>query len=148
MRFLRRHLTYANVAATLALLLAIAGGTTALAGGSKAPKNSVTSKSIRSGNVTANDLSTIVSRSATLQVTDQTPNDGNYGTGAATATCPTGARVISGSVISGGSGAVAVTSSAATSNGWTGTVSSDVGGTLTGSVNVRCLIRRPGSPQG
>ena len=42
MRRLRRHLTYANVAATLALLIAIAGGTTAIAG-SNAPKNSVTS---------------------------------------------------------------------------------------------------------
>lgn len=32
MQKLRRHLTYANVAATLALVIAIAGGTTAIAG--------------------------------------------------------------------------------------------------------------------
>ena len=32
MKILRRHLTYANVAATLALAIAIAGGTTAIAG--------------------------------------------------------------------------------------------------------------------
>ncbi len=55
---LRRHLTYANVAATLALLIAIAGGTTAIAG-SNAPKNSVTSRSIKPFNVTAGDLAGI-----------------------------------------------------------------------------------------
>jgi hypothetical protein len=55
MRRIRRHLSYANVTATLALLLAIAGGTTAIAG-SKAPKNSVVSSSIRPFNVTAGDL--------------------------------------------------------------------------------------------
>jgi hypothetical protein len=32
MQRLRRHLTYANIAATLALIIAIAGGTTAIAG--------------------------------------------------------------------------------------------------------------------
>jgi hypothetical protein len=52
---MRRHLTYANVASTLALLIAIAGGTTAIAG-SNAPKNSVTSSSIKPFNVTARDL--------------------------------------------------------------------------------------------
>ena len=31
MQRLRRHLTYANVAATLALVIAVAGGTTAIA---------------------------------------------------------------------------------------------------------------------
>ena len=38
MQRLRRHLTYANVAATLALVIAVAGGATAIAGG-KAAKN-------------------------------------------------------------------------------------------------------------
>ena len=55
MRRIKRHLTYANVAATLALLIAIAGGTTAIAG-SNAPKNSVASTSIKPFNVTARDL--------------------------------------------------------------------------------------------
>ncbi len=54
---LRRHLTYANVAATLALIVAVAGGTTAIAMKATAPKNSVTTKSIRPYNVTAGDLS-------------------------------------------------------------------------------------------
>jgi hypothetical protein len=55
---IRRHLSYANVTATLALVIAIAGGTTAIAG-SKAPKNSVVSSSIRPFNVTAGDLAGI-----------------------------------------------------------------------------------------
>jgi hypothetical protein len=58
MRQIRGHLSYANVAATLALIVAIAGGTTALAG-SKAAKNSVVSSSIKPFNVTAGDLARI-----------------------------------------------------------------------------------------
>jgi hypothetical protein len=58
MRQIRGHLSYANVAATLALIIAIAGGTTALAG-SKAAKNSVVSSSIKPFNVTAGDLAGI-----------------------------------------------------------------------------------------
>jgi hypothetical protein len=57
MRRIRRHLSYANVASTLALLVAIAGGT-AIAG-SNAPKNSVTSSSIKAHHVTARDLAGI-----------------------------------------------------------------------------------------
>jgi hypothetical protein len=55
---LRLHLSYANVASTLALLIAIAGGTTAIAG-SNAAKNSVASSSIKPHNVTARDLAGI-----------------------------------------------------------------------------------------
>jgi hypothetical protein len=58
MRRIRRHLSYANVASTTALLVAIAGGTTAIAG-SNAPKNSVTSSSIKAHHVTARDLAGI-----------------------------------------------------------------------------------------
>ncbi len=70
---LRRHVSYANVAATAALIISVAGGATAIAGSSKAPKNSVISRSIKPGNVTAKDLTTIVNRSATGSVTDPTP---------------------------------------------------------------------------
>ena len=55
-----KHLTYANVVATLALIVAVAGGSTAVAiSAKKAPKNSVTSASIRDGSVTASDLARI-----------------------------------------------------------------------------------------
>ena len=58
MRRLKPHLTYANVAATAALIIAVAGGTTAIAG-SKAGKNTVASSSIKPYNVTAPDLARI-----------------------------------------------------------------------------------------
>ena len=58
MRRLKPHLTYANVAATVALIIAVAGGTTAIAG-SKAGKNTVASSSIKPYNVTARDLAGI-----------------------------------------------------------------------------------------
>jgi hypothetical protein len=58
MHRLRRNLNYANVAATLALIIAVAGGTTAIAGGKAAP-NSVASSSIKPHNVTARDLAGI-----------------------------------------------------------------------------------------
>ena len=66
MQHFRRHLTYANVAATLALVIAVAGSATAIAGG-KATKNSVTSSSIKPHNVTASDLAGI----RVVQVTGQ-----------------------------------------------------------------------------
>jgi hypothetical protein len=50
---LRPHLTYANVTSTLALFLVIAGGAAFAA---SAPKNSVTSKSIRNGAVKSVDV--------------------------------------------------------------------------------------------
>ena len=56
LRGLRTRLSYANVTATLALIAAVAGGTTAAIAASKAPKNSVASSSIKPFNVTARDL--------------------------------------------------------------------------------------------
>jgi hypothetical protein len=82
LRRLRRHLTYANVAATLALIVAIAGGTTAIAG-SKAAKNSVASSSIKPFNVTARDLAGI----RVVEVTNQF---------SAFAPCARGERLIGG----------------------------------------------------
>jgi hypothetical protein len=58
MRRVKRHLTYANVTATVALLAAIGGGT-AIAISTKAPKNSVVAKSIKKGNVTASKLAAV-----------------------------------------------------------------------------------------
>ncbi len=60
MNWLRRNLSYANVTATLALIIAVAGGTTAIAMKATAPKNSVASKSIRPYNVTARDLTRLI----------------------------------------------------------------------------------------
>jgi hypothetical protein len=82
MRRIRSHLSYANVVATLALIVAIAGGTTAIAG-SKAAKNSVASSSIKPFNVTARDL-------AGIKVVQA---NGQFATFAA---CPRRARLLGG----------------------------------------------------
>jgi hypothetical protein len=82
MRRLRRNLTYANVTATLALIAAVAGGTTAIAV-SKAPKNSVASSSIKPLNVTARDLAAV----RVVQVNGQF---------AAFAPCPRNQRLLGG----------------------------------------------------
>jgi len=60
MTSVREKLTYANVMSTIAVVIAVAGGSTAVAiSAKKAPKNSVTSASIRDGSVTANDLAKV-----------------------------------------------------------------------------------------
>jgi hypothetical protein len=56
MTSLRSHLTYANVVATLALVVAVAGGSTAIAVSSKVKKNSVGTKQLKNGSVTAAKL--------------------------------------------------------------------------------------------
>jgi hypothetical protein len=49
----RKHLTYANVVATLALIVAVAGIPSAIAITSKLKKNSVGTKQLKNGSVTA-----------------------------------------------------------------------------------------------
>jgi hypothetical protein len=93
---IRRHLSYANVAASLALVIAIAGGTTAIATKSTAPKNSVTSKSIRPFNVTSRDLSRLIQVFGKASFNDPAPADGTFTGGTAVAPCPSGTRVITG----------------------------------------------------
>jgi hypothetical protein len=53
MNFLRRHLTYANVAASLALFLALGGAAYAA---TQLPKNSVGTKQLKNGAVTASKI--------------------------------------------------------------------------------------------
>ena len=60
---LRSNLTYANVMSTIAVVFALGGGTAAIA--ASVGKNSVTSKSIKAGNVTARDLTSIRVATAT-----------------------------------------------------------------------------------
>ena len=100
MRRLKPHLTYANVAATAALIIAVAGGTTAIAG-SKAGKNTVASSSIKPYNVTAPDLAGI----RVVQVT---------GSVNAFAPCTEGERLLGG----GGSTGGPLGSSRPGNNGW------------------------------
>ena len=96
MHRIRRHVSYANVAATVALIAAVAGGTTAIATKSTAPKNSVTTKSIRPFNVTSRDLTRLIQVFGKASFTDPAPGDGVFSGNIATATCPSGARLLTG----------------------------------------------------
>jgi hypothetical protein len=96
MRRLRGHLNYANVTASLALVIAVAGGTTAIAVKTTAPKNSVTSKSIRPYNVTARDLTRLIEVRSQAVFNDPAPADGTFDGATATALCPTGTLLITG----------------------------------------------------
>ncbi len=95
MNWLRRHCTYANVAATLALVIAVAGGT-AIARNATAPKNSVTTKSIRPFNVTARDLTRLIEVRGQATFNDPAPPDGTFSGATATAICPAGTLLITG----------------------------------------------------
>jgi hypothetical protein len=96
MHRLRTHLTYANAAATLALVVAVAGSTTAIAMKETALKNSVTSKSIRPYNVTARDLTRLIEVRGQAIFNDPAPADDNFTGATATAACPPGALLITG----------------------------------------------------
>jgi hypothetical protein len=147
MRKFRPRLSYANVTATLALVAAVAGGSVAVAGVAKAPKNSVVAKSIKNGNVTAKKLTTTVRVSATTNVTDPSPGDNALAVGSVVAKCPEGARAIT------GGGSVGGNRSVLQSSGPSGTGDSWLVGAGTDNFNpteiratVICLISRPGSP--
>lgn len=106
MKLLKPHLSYANVVATLALIVAVSGGATAIA--ITAAKNSVTTKSIRKGAVRAKTLGPVVVRTATGDVQ-------------AIARCGKGERVLAGggtADISGGPALGALQKSTPAGNGW------------------------------
>jgi len=118
---LKPHLSYANVVATLALIVAISGGATAVA--ITASKNSVTTKSIRKGAVRAKALGPVVSRTA----------QGDF---QAIARCKPSERVLGGGgSVDPASGAGAIQKSQRADNGW-GVVAITVEGTPT-SLGVR-----------
>lgn len=128
---IRRNLSYANVMATIAVFVALGGGAIA----ASAKKNSVTTRSIKPGNVTATDL-------AGIQVVVGPPQGGKT-----TATCPVGTRLISG----GGRGdnlqmvgpPIALQSSHPDGNGWT--VQPSAGGSGNVAPYALCLKAKPGT---
>jgi hypothetical protein len=149
MHRLRSHLTYANVVATVALVVAVAGGTTAIAMKSTAPKNSVTSKSIRPYNVTARDLAGLILVKGQGTFNDPAPADGTFGLGTAVAACPSGTRLLSGGglVQPGVRGLYTLKSSQPSGNGWTVTAEGDGTGMTTVVAQAICLPRSAQKPQ-
>jgi hypothetical protein len=146
MKRLKPKLTYANVIATLALIAAVAGGTTAIARIAKAPKNSVVAKSIKKGNVTARKLTTTVRIQATADITDPSPGDAVYASGSVVARCPQGARAITGGGTVGGNRTVLQTSApSGDGTGWRASAGTDNPAAQILALVV-CLLPRPGSP--
>src|SRR5690349_16404502 len=123
--------------ATIAVVIAIAGGTAAIAGVRVAPKNSVTTKSIRANNVTARDLTA-------LTLVKQQQSFARPGVGAATAVCSSGSRLVSG-----GGGVVggSVTNSAPAGNAWSVAGEGSDVGTATVNAFAICIANKPQKPQ-
>jgi hypothetical protein len=102
-----RHLNYANVVASLALVIAVAGSTTAIAVSKGAKNNDVNKKgNIRAGHVTTPKLSDGAVTSLKLADGNVTAADlaGSHlvevtGTALATATCAAGERLLSGGAV-------------------------------------------------
>jgi hypothetical protein len=141
---IRKHLTYANIAATLALVLAIGGGTTAIA---LQGRNTVGTDDIKPGHVTGRDLSKIrvVRRVFTL---NDAAMDGDISGGFFILKCPKGTRIVGGggNIAPSGSGFGWITRTDANGNGWQITASQDTGQPATVAVTALCLKRRPGRP--
>lgn len=122
----RRRLSYANVTATLALVCAVAGGSTAVAVTVNASKksdinkkgkirpNRVTAKKIADGNVGASEL-------AQIEVVQASGNP------FAVANCPAGTRLLSGGGLTPAPAAIGV--SRPEGNGWSVTPSDGVNAT-------------------
>jgi hypothetical protein len=145
MHRIRSHLSYANVTATLALIVAVAGGTTAIAMKATAPKNSVTSKSIRPNNVTARDLTRLIEVRAQTTFNDPSPPDDTFTSATATATCPVGTRVISGGGVVDDDHA-ALVGSDPISEGWVVSAKADGSNDATITALARCLSKRAEKP--
>jgi hypothetical protein len=145
---LRRNFSYANVTATIALIAAVGGGTTAIA---LQGRNSVRTDDIKPGHVTGNDLSQIrvVRRLGTvIDASDQNGEvwSGNF----VIAKCPKGTRLISGGGRIdpvGASGKGAITRSEPKGNGWQVTGNQDTGQPATIRASALCLKRRVGPPR-
>ena len=138
---IRRHLTYANVAATLALVIAIAGGGTAIA---RSGKNSVRSSDVKNGQITARDLAPLRAVTETGTVQDAA-SDGQASYGTVIATCPKGQKLLSGGAPNTPTiGLLTLVSSSPAGNAWRVVVASDSGDTKPIAATALCLSAKPG----
>jgi hypothetical protein len=138
MHRIRRHLTYANVMSTIAVTLAVVGGSTAVAVTVNASKKSDVNKkgNIRAGRVTAQKLAdgnVVASKLAGINVVEA-DSPGSF----AQAQCPVGERPIGGGAsVTGGA---VLTLSAPDQGGWK--AGTNGGGNL--AVYAICLKATPG----
>jgi hypothetical protein len=126
MHRIRRRLTYANVMSTIAVFVAIAGGSTAIAVTVSASKKSDINKkgNIRAGRVTSTKLADGAVTSGKLGAINVVQATG---TNFATATCAAGHRLLGGGAdIPGGAGA-ALQTSRPQGNSWNASVNAGTG---------------------
>jgi hypothetical protein len=126
---LKPHLTYANVVATLALIVAVSGGATAVAVG--LGKGSVGPKQLRKGAVRAQELGPVIVRSQS-----------GPGISQGFATCKKGERVLSGggtvTSTSGGGAPVLFSSTPAGARSWKVSGAGETG-PVTATAHALCL---------
>ena len=135
MRRLRKHLSYANVTATFALIAAIGGGTTAIA---LQGRNSVQSNDIKNGHVTGRDLS------STRIFVKTFPLVGANDVNGTTVFCRRGFRLVSG----GGSVPGSLQQShPVLDGGWSVVGSNNNGPPTQGLAYAFCIRKKPGKPR-
>jgi hypothetical protein len=142
---IRKHLTYANVAATAALVVAVGGGTTAIA---LSGRNSVHSDDIKNGNVTARDLGEIRVMRRLFTLPDAAA-DNNWTSTLFRLPCPKGTRILSGGghIAPVGNGRDAITLTDIDGNAWSVQAAQDTGQDASVLVTALCLKGRPGPPR-
>lgn len=136
----RRHLTYANVAATLALVLAIGGGSAMALGG----KNTVRSDEVKNGQITARDLAAVRAVTAAGSLSDPA-KDGQVSYGSATARCRSSEQILGGGASNTpGDSPSSVVESKPVGNAWQVVIAADAGGTKPIAATALCLSAKPG----
>jgi hypothetical protein len=120
MKLLRKKLTYANVVATLALIVAVAGIPTAIAVTVRATKTSDVNKkgNIRAGHVTAPKIADGNVTAGKLAAVDIVSRSGG---GFTPVPCPAGERILSGGYVANSGADVPI--SRPEGNGWAATFS-------------------------
>jgi hypothetical protein len=113
MNTLGRKLTYANVVATLALVIAVAGGSTAIAVSASKSADVTPKGKIRAGRVTTTKLADGAVTATKVGAIDIVQASGPGGT---PVTCPAGERVLAGGGQPGGTASLAF--SIPQGNGW------------------------------
>ena len=144
---MRKHLNYANVAATLALVIAVAGGTSRRRRQSViAPKNSVVTKSIRANNVTAGDLTRHHSSELAIDVQRSCAAGWHVHGGQPSVPCPAGTRVLTGGGGCRTADRVSVTASAPVGEGWVVSAKGDGTNTATITATACAFLKRVQKP--
>jgi hypothetical protein len=139
MRRIQRHVTYANVVATLALLVAVGGGSAMALSG----KNSVRSDDVKNGQITSKDLAPIRVATQSATLTDLAA-DGVWTYIRVEAKCLRGEQALGGGATNAVTGSPAsIVQSNSIPGGWGVTAGSDSGTVAPVVATALCLRAKP-----